>query len=125
MDINELSIHEKYMSRCIEIAKKNSSKYYPNPSVGALIVKNDMIIAEGVTSDYGCNHAEVNAINSIKDPTDLIQSTLYVTLEPCSHFGKTPPCSDLIIKHKIPKVVIGTLDTFSKVSGQGILKLKH
>ena len=125
MDINELSIHEKYMSRCIEIAKKNSSKYYPNPSVGALIVKNDMIIAEGVTSDYGCNHAEVNAINSIKDPSDLIESTLYVTLEPCSHFGKTPPCVLLIHKSKIKNVVIGTLDNSSKVNGKGVSFLKE
>ena len=113
------------MSRCIEIAKKNSSKYYPNPSVGALIVKNDMIIAEGVTSDYGCNHAEVNAINSIKDPTDLIQSTLYVTLEPCSHFGKTPPCVSLIHKSKIKNVIIGTLDNSSKVNGKGVSFLKE
>ena len=125
MDVNELSIHEKYMSRCIEIAKKNSSKYYPNPSVGALIVKNNTIIAEGVTSDYGCNHAEVNAINSIKDPNDLIESTLYVTLEPCSHFGKTPPCVSLIHKSKIKNVVIGTLDNSSKVNGKGVSFLKE
>ena len=84
-----------------------------------------MIIAEGVTSDYGCNHAEVNAINSIKDPNDLIQSTLYVTLEPCSHFGKTPPCVLLIYKSKIKNVVIGTLDNSSKVNGKGVSFLKE
>jgi len=125
MDINELLIHEKYMSRCIEIAKKNSSKYYPNPSVGALIVKNDVIISEGVTSDYGSNHAEINAINSVTELKDLIDSTLYVTLEPCSHYGKTPPCIVSIYKSKIKNVIIGTLDNSPKVNGKGISYLKQ
>lgn len=92
--------------------------------VGAVIVYNDRIIGESFTSAYGGNHAEVNAINSVKDKSLLTQSTLYVTLEPCSHFGKTPPCSDLIIKHKIPNVVIGCVDDNPEVAGKGIAKLK-
>jgi diaminohydroxyphosphoribosylaminopyrimidine deaminase/5-amino-6-(5-phosphoribosylamino)uracil reductase len=93
--------------------------------VGCVIVHNNSIIGEGFTSPYGGNHAEVNAIASVKDKSLLEKATLYVTLEPCSHFGKTPPCSDLIIKHNIPKVVIGTIDTHSKVAGKGIEKLKN
>ena len=96
----------------------------PNPMVGCVIVVEDQIIAEGYTSPYGGAHAEVNAINAVKDPSILTKATLYVTLEPCAHFGKTPPCSDLIIEHKIPKVVIGCLDEHEKVSGKGISKLK-
>ena len=96
----------------------------PNPMVGCVIVVDEKIVAEGYTSPYGGAHAEVNAINSIKDPSVLTKATLYVTLEPCAHFGKTPPCSDLIIEHKIPKVVIGCLDEHEKVSGKGIAKLK-
>jgi diaminohydroxyphosphoribosylaminopyrimidine deaminase/5-amino-6-(5-phosphoribosylamino)uracil reductase len=92
--------------------------------VGCVIVYKDQIIGEGFTSAYGGNHAEVNAIQAVKDKSLLPNATLYVTLEPCSHFGKTPPCSDLIIKHKIPHVVIGTMDTHSKVAGKGIEKLK-
>jgi len=92
--------------------------------VGCVIVVDEKIVAEGYTSPYGGAHAEVNAINSIKDPSVLTKATLYVTLEPCAHFGKTPPCSDLIIEHKIPKVVIGCLDEHEKVSGKGIAKLK-
>ena len=96
----------------------------PNPMVGAVIVHNDKIIGEGYTSAYGGNHAEVNAIHSVKNKALLKQATLYVTLEPCSHFGKTPPCSDLIIKHQIPNVVIGCIDDNPEVSGKGIAKLK-
>jgi len=92
--------------------------------VGAVIVHNDLIIAEGYTSAYGGNHAEVNAINAVKDKSLLTKCTLYVTLEPCSHFGKTPPCSDLIVKHKIPNVVIGCIDDNPEVTGKGIAKLK-
>jgi len=95
----------------------------PNPSVGAVIVCDGKIIGEGYTSPYGGPHAEVNAINAVKDKTLLRQSTLYVSLEPCSHFGKTPPCCDLIIKHQIPTVIVGTTDTNSKVSGAGIRKI--
>jgi len=96
----------------------------PNPMVGCVIVVEDHIIAEGYTSPYGGAHAEVNAINSIKDSSLLNNATLYVTLEPCAHYGKTPPCSDLIIAHKIPRVVIGCLDEHDKVYGKGISKLK-
>jgi len=92
--------------------------------VGCVIVVKDEIIAEGYTSPYGGAHAEVNAINAVKNLELLKQATLYVTLEPCAHFGKTPPCSDLIIGHKIPKIVIGCLDEHDKVCGKGISKLK-
>lgn len=93
--------------------------------VGSVIVYDNKIIGEGYTSAYGGPHAEVNAINSVKNKSLLNKSTLYVTLEPCSHFGKTPPCSDLIIKHKIPNVVIGCIDDNKKVAGHGIKKLKN
>lgn len=92
--------------------------------VGCVIVYKNTIIGKGFTSAYGDSHAEVNAIQSVKDKSLLNQSTLYVTLEPCSHYGKTPPCSNLIIEHKIPNVVIGTIDTHSKVAGKGIAMLK-
>ncbi|WP_394758061.1 bifunctional diaminohydroxyphosphoribosylaminopyrimidine deaminase/5-amino-6-(5-phosphoribosylamino)uracil reductase RibD [Flavobacterium sp.] len=118
-----MKIHEKYIKRCIELAKNGLSVAMPNPSVGAVIVCDGKIIGEGFTSAYGGNHAEVNAINSVKDKSLLEKSTIYVSLEPCSHFGKTPPCCDLIIKYKIPNVIIGTVDTNSKVSGRGIKTL--
>ena len=116
--------HEHYIARCIEIAKNGLGTTAPNPMVGCVIVVKDEIIAEGYTSPYGGAHAEVNAINSVKNLELLKQATLYVTLEPCAHFGKTPPCSDLIIGHKIPKIVIGCLDEHDKVCGKGISKLK-
>ncbi len=119
-----MKIHEKYITRCIEIAKNGLGTTAPNPMVGSVIVYKEQIIGEGFTSAYGGPHAEVNAIASVADKTLLHKATLYVTLEPCSHFGKTPPCSDLIIKHGIPHVVIGTVDSHSKVSGKGIDKLK-
>ena len=119
-----MKIHEKYITRCIEIAKNGLGTTAPNPMVGCVIVHNENIIGEGFTSRYGGNHAEVNAINSVKDKALLKTSTLYVTLEPCSHFGKTPPCANLIIKHEIPNVIIGTIDTHSKVTGRGIEVLK-
>ncbi len=93
--------------------------------VGSVIVHNNNVIGEGYTSKYGGNHAEVNAINSVVNKSLLKEATLYVTLEPCSHFGKTPPCSDLIIKHQIPNVVIGCVDDNEKVAGKGIEKLKN
>lgn len=96
----------------------------PNPMVGAVIVYNEKIIGEGFTSAYGGAHAEVNAINAVADKSLLRSATLYVTLEPCSHFGKTPPCADLIIAHKIPKVVVGIIDPHEKVAGKGIDKLR-
>lgn len=118
-----MKIHEKYISRCIELAKNGLGTTYPNPLVGSVIVYDGKIIGEGWHKKAGEAHAEVNAINSVKDKSLLSKSTIYVSLEPCSHFGKTPPCSDLIIHHKIPNVVIGTIDPFAKVAGNGIKKL--
>jgi diaminohydroxyphosphoribosylaminopyrimidine deaminase/5-amino-6-(5-phosphoribosylamino)uracil reductase len=120
-----MNIHEKYIKRCIEIAKNGLGTTRPNPMVGSVIVYNDAIIGEGFTSKYGSNHAEVNAIKSVLDKSLLKKATLYVTLEPCSHFGKTPPCSDLIIKSQIPNVVIGCIDDNEQVAGKGIKKLKE
>ena len=116
--------HELYIKRCLQIAKNGLGSTRPNPMVGAVVVFENKIIGEGFTSAYGGNHAEVNAINSVKDKSLFEKSTLYVTLEPCSHFGKTPPCSDLIVKHKIPEVVIGCIDDNPAVAGKGIAKLK-
>jgi len=93
--------------------------------VGSVIVHNEIIIGEGWHYQAGQPHAEVNAINSVKDKTLLKEATIYVSLEPCSHFGKTPPCANLIIEHNIPNVVIGCVDSFSEVSGKGIEKLQH
>ncbi|MBT8260877.1 MAG: bifunctional diaminohydroxyphosphoribosylaminopyrimidine deaminase/5-amino-6-(5-phosphoribosylamino)uracil reductase RibD, partial [Bacteroidia bacterium] len=116
-------IHETYIKRCIEIAKNGLGTTAPNPMVGCVIVVDNKIIAEGYTSPYGGNHAEVNALKAIKDKSLLEKATLYVTLEPCSHYGKTPPCSDLIIAHKIPNIVIGCIDDNPEVAGKGIKKL--
>jgi diaminohydroxyphosphoribosylaminopyrimidine deaminase / 5-amino-6-(5-phosphoribosylamino)uracil reductase len=116
-------IDEQFMARCIKIAKNGLGSTYPNPFVGSIIVHNNKIIGEGFTSKYGGPHAEVNAVNSVKDQSLLKESTLYVTLEPCSHFGKTPPCCDLVIEKSFKRVVIGTLDPFAKVNGQGYLRL--
>lgn len=117
--------HETYIKRCTEIAKNGLGTTRPNPMVGCVITHNNKIIGEGYTSKYGGNHAEVNAINSVTDRNLLKQARLYVTLEPCSHFGKTPPCSDLIVKLKIPHVVIGCVDDNPEVAGKGIKKLKE
>lgn len=119
-----MKVHRKYILRCIEIAKNGLGTTAPNPMVGAVLVHNDYIIGEGFTSPYGGPHAEVNAIQSVTNKELLKKATLYVTLEPCSHHGKTPPCVNLIIKSKISKVVIGTLDPHEKVAGQGIQKLR-
>jgi diaminohydroxyphosphoribosylaminopyrimidine deaminase/5-amino-6-(5-phosphoribosylamino)uracil reductase len=118
-----VKIHEKYMSRCIALAKNGLGTTYPNPMVGSVIVFEDKIIGEGWHKKAGGPHAEVNAVNSVKDKSLLAKATIYVSLEPCSHFGKTPPCCDLIIKNKIPNVVVGTVDPFSEVAGNGIKKL--
>lgn len=118
-----VKIHEKYIQRCIELAKNGLGTTYPNPMVGSLIVHNDVIIGEGWHKKAGEPHAEVNAINSVKDKSLLQKATIYVSLEPCSHFGKTPPCCDLIIKNKIPNVIIGSVDPNIKVAGNGIKKL--
>ncbi len=120
-----MTLHETYIKRCLQIAKNGLGITRPNPMVGCIIVNDSLIIGEGFTSAYGGNHAEVNAINSVKDKSLLKAATLYVTLEPCSHHGKTPPCSDLIIEHKISNVVIGCLDDNVKVAGKGIEKLRN
>ena len=113
------------MQRCLTLAKKGLGNTSPNPMVGCVIVCNNLIIGEGYTSPYGGNHAEVNAINSVKDKRELPKATLYVSLEPCSHHGKTPPCADLIVMHKIKEVIIGTVDDNSLVGGKGIEHLKN
>lgn len=119
-----MTAHEKHMQRCIELAQNGLGTTYPNPLVGSVIVCDDKIIGEGWHQKAGEPHAEVNAINSVKNQSLLSKSTIYVSLEPCSHFGKTPPCSDLIIAKNIPNIVIGTMDPFAKVSGNGIQRLK-
>ncbi len=120
-----MTTHETYIKRCLQIAKNGLGTTRPNPMVGCVIVYDNKIIGEGFTSAYGSNHAEVNAIQSVIDKSLLKKATLYVTLEPCSHYGKTPPCSDLIVEHNIPNVVIGCLDDNEKVAGKGIEKLKN
>ena len=116
---------EKYMRRCIELAKNGLCNVAPNPTVGAVIVCDGRIIGEGYHVRCGEAHAEVNAIRSVKDESLLKRSTIYVSLEPCSHYGKTPPCADLIIEKQIPRIVIGCRDPFSKVAGRGIQKLQN
>lgn len=118
-------VNEKFMLRAIELARSGMGNVSPNPMVGCVIVYNGVIIGEGYHREYGKPHAEVNAVNSVKDKELLKDSTLYVTLEPCSHHGKTPPCSDLILHHLIPNVVVGTIDPFAKVAGRGIEKLRN
>lgn len=121
--------HEKFIKRALELAYLGLGKVSPNPMVGAVIVHEDLIIGEGYHQKYGEAHAEVNAVNQVLanfiNADEILQkSTIYVTLEPCAHFGKTPPCADLIIKHKIPNVVIGCLDPFDRVNGKGAERLK-
>ena len=112
-----------YIKRALQIAKNGLGQTRPNPMVGSVIVLNNQIIGEGFTSKHGGNHAEVNAINSVANKALLKDATIYVTLEPCSHYGKTPPCSDLIIHHQIPNIVIGCVDDNPQVAGKGIKKL--
>lgn len=116
---------EKYMMRCIQLAQNGKLGAAPNPMVGAVVVCDGRIIGEGYHAKCGEAHAEVNAINSVKDESLLRRSTLYVSLEPCAHYGKTPPCAKLIVSKGIPKVVIGCQDPFSKVAGKGIEILKQ
>ncbi len=114
------------MNRCLQLAKLGEGHTAPNPMVGAVLVHEGIIIGEGYHRQYGQAHAEVNCINSVTESNRLMiaRSTMYVSLEPCAHFGKTPPCADLIVQYKIPKVVIGCTDAFAKVNGLGIQKLK-
>lgn len=118
-----MKIHEKYINRCIQLARNGLGNTYPNPIVGSVIVHEGQVVGEGWHRKAGEPHAEVNAINSVKDHSLLKKATIYVSLEPCSHYGKTPPCSDLIIAKGIKKVVIGTVDPFAEVAGKGIKKL--
>lgn len=117
--------HEFYMRRCLQLAALAQGHTSPNPMVGAVIVYNGRIIGEGYHRCCGEAHAEVNAINSVRDKSLLTKSTLYVSLEPCSHYGKTPPCCELIISQHIPRVVVGCTDPFPKVSGRGINRLRE
>lgn len=117
-------LQEIYMNRCIELASNGLGGVSPNPLVGSVIVHEDSIIGEGYHRQYGDSHAEVNAIASVRDKSLLKYSTLYVNLEPCSHWGKTPPCADLIIENKIPRVIIGAGDPYPEVNGRGIKKLR-
>ncbi len=118
--MSENKVDEIYMQRCLELASMAKGETYPNPMVGAVIVNRGRIIGEGFHLKSGMPHAEVNAVNAVKDKSLLKSSTLYVNLEPCSHYGKTPPCAVMIAKLGIPRVVIGARDTSGKVSGKGI-----
>jgi diaminohydroxyphosphoribosylaminopyrimidine deaminase/5-amino-6-(5-phosphoribosylamino)uracil reductase len=118
-------LQETYMKRCLELALLGLGNTAPNPMVGSVIVHSDHIIGEGFHHQFGSPHAEVNAVNSVKDKTLLRNSVLYVNLEPCSHTGKTPPCADMIIRVGIPEVVIGTNDPNPLIAGNGINKLTN
>lgn len=123
--MKSLNQDENYMNRCLELAQNGMREVAPNPMVGCVIVHQGEIIGEGFHQKYGQAHAEVNAIKSVQDQSKLCESTLYVNLEPCSHFGKTPPCADLIIEKGIKNVVIGCQDSFDKVAGTGIKKMEE
>lgn len=120
-----MTVDSKYMYRALQLAQLQLPLAMPNPSVGAVLVYKDTIIGEGFTAPFGGSHAEVRAIERVQNKALLAQSTLYVTLEPCSHFGKTPPCSLFILQHGIKRVVVGCIDPFSKVSGKGIEQLRE
>ncbi|HEX3010318.1 MAG TPA: bifunctional diaminohydroxyphosphoribosylaminopyrimidine deaminase/5-amino-6-(5-phosphoribosylamino)uracil reductase RibD, partial [Bacteroidales bacterium] len=117
--------HEIFMNRCIELARMGFGNTAPNPMVGSVIVYDGKIIGEGYHRFYGQPHAEVNAIESVKDKSLLSRATLYVNLEPCSHYGKTPPCAELIISHHIPRVIVGSIDPNPIVAGKGIELLRN
>ena len=116
---------EIYMKRCIDLAKKAVGHTYPNPLVGSVIVHNGLIIGEGFHQKAGENHAEINAINSVKNKALLKEATIYVSLEPCAHFGKTPPCANKITETGFKKVVIGALDSHEKVNGKGKMMIEN
>lgn len=123
--VTETWMHERFMSRCLELARKGAGFVSPNPMVGSVIVCDRRIVGEGFHERYGGPHAEVNAIASVADQDLLRRSTLYVNLEPCSHYGKTPPCSDLIVEKGIPRVVVACRDPHEKVAGKGIDRLRQ
>ncbi len=122
-----MSTDEEYMHRCIQLAKLGAGDVAPNPMVGAVLVYENKVIGEGYHRIFGEAHAEVNCINSLdeKNKPLIEKSTIYVSLEPCAHYGKTPPCADLIIAKKIKKVVIGCQDIYKEVAGKGIEKLRN
>ena len=120
-----VEVENKYMARCISLARGGAGCVAPNPMVGAVVVHQGKIIGEGYHRKYGEAHAEVNAIASVRDESLLKEATMYVSLEPCSHYGKTPPCAELIIEKQIPRVVIGCLDPFPEVSGRGVRMLRE
>lgn len=115
---------ELFMRRALELATLGRGQVSPNPLVGCVIVHDGKIIGEGWHKKYGEAHAEVNAVNSVENPALLAESTVYVNLEPCSHFGKTPPCADMLIAHRVKKVVVANLDSNPLVSGSGVKKLR-
>ena len=115
---------ERYMRRCLQLAANGLCRTAPNPMVGAVLVCDGRSIGEGYHVRCGQAHAEVNAIRSVKDPALLTRATLYVSLEPCAHYGKTPPCADLIVEKGIPRIVVGCQDPFARVAGRGIQKLR-
>ena len=117
-------VHEMFMQRAIELAQLGAGAVAPNPMVGCVIVHQQQIIAEGWHQQFGQAHAEVNALKAVEDKSILPECTLYVTLEPCSHYGKTPPCANAIMEHGIKKVVIGSTDPNPLVSGRGINLLR-
>lgn len=119
-----MTTDEKFMQRCNDLALLGAGSVAPNPMVGSVVVHKGEIIGEGYHAQYGQAHAEVNAINSVKNKTLLQEATLYVNLEPCAHFGKTPPCADLIITHKIQRVVVGCIDSYSEVAGKGVARME-
>lgn len=125
IEINGMESNEIFMQRALQLATLGFGNVSPNPMVGCVVVHENQIIGEGFHQNYGELHAEPNAIHSVKDQSLLSKSILYVNLEPCSHWGKTPPCADLIIEKKIPKVVIANLDPNPLVAGKGIEKLKY
>ena len=126
--MNQVKEDEKFMQRCLQLAKNGRQNAKPNPMVGSVIVSSEgLIIGEGYHVRCGEGHAEVNAFASVRpeDEELLREATMYVSLEPCSHYGKTPPCADLIIRKGIRRVVIGCVDEFAKVQGRGIRKLRE
>ena len=127
LTMKKIAIEEKYMARCIQLARGGIGHTSPNPMVGAVVVHEGRIIGEGYHRRCGEAHAEVNAIASVReqDRPLLKDSTIYVSLEPCSHYGKTPPCAELILKTGIPRVVVGCLDPFPEVSGRGVRMLRE
>jgi diaminohydroxyphosphoribosylaminopyrimidine deaminase / 5-amino-6-(5-phosphoribosylamino)uracil reductase len=120
-----MSMDELYMRRAIQLARNGKGKVAPNPLVGAVIVLNDQIIGEGYHEEFGGPHAEVNAVNSVSNPALLSESTIYITLEPCSHFGKTPPCADLLCEKHFKRVVIGSMDPNTLVAGKGLDRINN